>query len=233
MAFGYLLAGIALLGTVLLMARWFVNAQPSTLIVALKWIGGALAALLVLYLVVSGRAGAAMAMVIPAFIILRRLRAAARLFPGGGARPSPGQGSDVETAYLRMHLDHDTGEMDGEVLRGPFAGRSLSGLGLDELLDLLGECARADMQSVRVLEAYLDRGPHRDWRERMDARVSGRGGAMTAAEAREILGVGEGASETEIKDAHRRLMQSNHPDHGGSTYLAAKINRAREILLGD
>ncbi len=145
-------------------------------------------------------------------------------------------GSDVETAYLHMSLDHDSGEMDGVVLQGAFEERTLSSLRLDELLDLLAECARADEQSARLVEAYLDRAGHDDWRERMDARHGARDAAgnadMTPDEAREILGVGPAATSEEIKDAHRRLMQMNHPDRGGSTFLATQINLAKEVLLG-
>ena len=101
------------------------------------------------------------------------------------------------------------------------------------------ECLRAAEKGGKVLEAYLDRSRHAGWRDVMDARgdargASGRpgGGEMTVAEAREILAVGEDATADQIKAAHRDLMQRNHPDRGGSTYLAAKINLAKEFLLG-
>lgn len=233
MFMAYLLLGIALLGVVLLLVRWFVKADPATLATVVKWAGGVLAALVVVYLIVNGRVGAAFTLAAVAFVLLRGLR---RMGQMGRARPSPGQSSNVETSYLRMELDHDSGDMDGTVLQGPFAGRKLSSLDLDELLSLLAECARADHQSLHLLEAYLDRGPHADWRDRMDARERGAGssghGKMSREEAREILGVAAGATADEIKEAHRRLMQVNHPDHGGSTFLAAKINLAKEVLLG-
>ena len=233
MAYGYLFLGMGLLAALLLLARWFARAEPKTVITAAKWVGGALAVLLALYLVFIGRGGAALGLAALAYVLVRRARA------GGFARhtrPSPGGSSGIETSYLRMSLDHESGEMDGDVLHGAFAGRTLSSLGLEELLALLAECARADEQSARLLETYLDRGPHDDWRERMAARMraadAGAMGAMTPEQAREVLGVGRNATAAEIKDAHRHLMQSNHPDRGGSTYLAAEINRAKEVLLG-
>jgi len=127
--------------------------------------------------------------------------------------------------------------MAGTVRRGQFEGQSLDQMSLSELLDLMIECHVEDEQSAAVLAAYLDR-IHPDWRTQAGAAAgAGRtapasSGSMSAEEAREILGVGEQATENDIKEAHRRLMKQYHPDHGGSSYLAAKINEAKEVLLG-
>ena len=224
----YLLLGVVLLLLFLSAAHWFARADTQTLLLAIKWIGGVLAALVVLYLIASGRAFQIIwaALLLPVFWrMIRRI---------GSGRPTVGQTSDVETDYLRMTLDHDSGEMSGVVLKGAHAGRAFGDLGLEELLTLFEECLRADEKGAQVLEAYLDRSRHTGWRDAMDARnTGGRTGdaEMTVAEAREILGVGEDAGSDEIKAAHRDLMQRNHPDRGGSTYLAAKINLAKELLL--
>ena len=142
-----------------------------------------------------------------------------RMKAGASPGPTPGQTSEVETAFLRMQLDHDTGEMDGTVLRGRFEGAGLRGLGLSELLELMNEC-QSDRQSVAVLSAYLDRF-HAGWRERQDRAPGPSSDGMNEDEAR-----------AEIVQAHRRLMQRLHPDRGGSDYLAAKLNAAKDLLLG-
>ena len=225
----YLLLGVVLLMIVLAAAHWFARADTQTLLLVIKWVGGVLAVLIGLYLIVSGRAFHVIwvALLLPA--LWRMMRGI------GGGKPSAGQTSDVKTDYFSMVLDHDSGEMSGTALKGAYAGRSLDDLGLEELLTLFEECLAADEKSAQVLEAYLDRGRHAGWRDAMDARgAGGQAGAapMTVAEAREILGVGEDATTDDIKAAHRDLMQRNHPDRGGSTYLAAKINLAKELLLG-
>ena len=229
----YLLLGVILLLLFLSAAHWVSRADTQTLMLAIKWIGGVLVALVALYLIASGRAFQIIwvALLLPVFWrMFRRF---------GSGTPAAGRTSDVETDYLRMTLDHDSGEMSGVVLQGAYAGRAFGDLALDDLLGLFEECLRADEKGAQVLEAYLDRSRHTGWRDAMDARgaaggTDGRTGAaeMTIAEAREILGVGEDAGADEIKTAHRDLMQRNHPDRGGSTYLAAKINLAKELLLG-
>ena len=147
----------------------------------------------------------------------------------GGSAPPTGAANSVETAFLSMTLHHDSGRMTGSVKAGQFAGRDLATLTLSDLLGLLQECQAADADSVALLEAWLDRA-HPDWRAEPAAEP--RSGAMTRAEALEILGLAEGADEDAIRAAHRRLMRSAHPDQGGSAWLAARINAARDFLLG-
>ena len=147
----------------------------------------------------------------------------------GGSAPQTGAANSVETAFLSMTLHHDSGRMTGSVKAGQFAGRDLATLTLSDLLGLLQECQAADADSVALLEAWLDRA-HPDWRAEPAAEP--RSGAMTRAEALEILGLAEGADEDAIRAAHRRLMRSAHPDQGGSAWLAARINAARDFLLG-
>jgi hypothetical protein len=94
---------------------------------------------------------------------------------------------------------------------------------------LLADCATEDPESVPLLEAWLDRSQP-DWRE---AEPPADDGPLTRADALAILGLAEGATETEIRAAHRRLMRAAHPDQGGSDWLASRLNEARDILLGD
>jgi hypothetical protein len=156
--------------------------------------------------------------------------------PFGNKRKSPGQKSGVRTDTIEMVLDHDSGRMGGRCLRGRFAGRELSSLIESELLQLLDELRSTDSQGAVLMEAYLDRR-WRGWRDlNSDAsaktkRSSPRGSNMTANEAYDVLGLKPGAKEEQIRAAHRRLMMKFHPDQGGSTYLAARINEAKEVLL--
>jgi hypothetical protein len=137
---------------------------------------------------------------------------------------------------IEMELDHDTGDMDGSVLAGAKAGRTLASLSELELKLLYDECAAADPDGVRLLEAYLDRRLA-GWRKDADGdRDAGplrdpAPGAMTEQEAYQILGLEPGTGVDEIRQAHRTLMKKLHPDQGGSTYLASRVNQAKDILL--
>ena len=142
-----------------------------------------------------------------------------------------------------MSLDHDSGAMDGEVREGPFQGRQLAELALEQLLRMLELYQDSDEQSAAVLTAYLER-EHPDWRAQAEQGddwqgTDGQGsewqdnGEMTREDALAILGLEPGAETDQIRAAHRRLMQKLHPDRGGSDYLAAQINAAKQRLLGE
>lgn len=183
---------------------------------------------------------AALGALVPVVMRLLTLAQAANSFKSfrqratGSARPTSGQTSDVETRFLRMSLDHDSGELDGVVLEGPLKGRRLGELELEDLLDLLATCRAEDPKSAAVLESYLERIHGDAWRDGEDPGDGGQAGGpqtMSLDEARQILEVEAGATREEIIQAHRRLMQKMHPDRGGSTFLAVKINQAKETLL--
>jgi hypothetical protein len=163
--------------------------------------------------------------------------------PGGAAAGAAGGGrsSSIRTRFLEMSLDHATGTMDGEVRAGPFQGQRLSQLALDQLLRMLELYQEQDEQSAAVLTAYLER-EHPHWREQASASArsgAGSGGGvastqgMTREDALAILGLEPGADADAVRSAHRRLMQKLHPDRGGSDYLAAQINAAKALLLGE
>ncbi|MFC4175042.1 DnaJ domain-containing protein [Microvirga sp. GCM10011540] len=155
----------------------------------------------------------------------------------GSAQPSPGNTSRVRSSMIEMELDHDTGAMDGSVLAGVFAGQRLDSLDEASLLHLLTECRAQDADGARLLEAYLDRR-FPDWRgssqseEKAHSAAQSSSGAMTHEEAYQVLGLQPGAGPDEVRQAHRTLMKKLHPDQGGSTYLAARVNQAKEVLLG-
>lgn len=173
---------------------------------------------------------------IPGLLMGRVLRGMKR--PGGTAQPSAGNQSRVTSLVLEMTLDHDSGDMAGTVTSGPLSGRTLAELSEAEFIQLLQYCRQVDEDSARLLESYLDRRFGDSWRED-DAAEPGerhsqneqRDGALSEVEALEILGLKAGASREDIVEAHRRMMQKMHPDRGGSDYLAALINQAKDVLL--
>lgn len=236
----FLVLGLAILIALGFVGRWFLNADPRAAATAVRWIGLGGGVLLGLFLLTRVGTAALFPIVLTTVFLLRRRRGlfGARGFAGFGGRttPSPGQTSEVETATLRMALDHDTGEMQGTVLRGRFEGRDLESMSFGELVQLLAECHANDEQSVSLLETYLDREQGPDWREHAKGE-GGPGGAtanapITKDEAYDVLGLKPGASPEDVKEAHHRLMLKMHPDQGGSTYLASKINQAKDLLLG-
>ncbi len=272
----WLFFGLLFLFGLLLLTRQISQASRAQLSGWLRYGGAGLLALVAVFFALTGRlpiaaplAGFAMLLLGGAGGVLRRtlLGGAGQASPGNGSNAS--DSSEIETDYLRMRLDHKSGNITGQVLRGAHAGKDLDMLDLAQGVELYHEVTGADPQSVAVLETWLDRRFGDDWRgaaqsgnggeggngredgnggesghrgdgadnshkadqqqERHGARA--RAGSMTRAEALELLGLREGVEPAEIRAAHRRLMQKFHPDHGGSDYLASRINLAKEVLL--
>jgi hypothetical protein len=154
------------------------------------------------------------------------------LFGGSGQR-SPGQTSRVRSQFLDMTLDHDSGELRGQIVAGPYAGHALGEFDLAQLTAMI---SGFDAESVSLLESYLDRR-FPAWRQNAQGNTAGwqsraaSSGKMTDEEAYQILGLEPGASRDDIGRAHRALMKKLHPDQGGSTYLAARVNEAKDTLL--
>lgn len=197
-------------------------------------------ALLLLVLAVTGRANWLAAAAVGMLVFARNLAALAmRLLPllhvlgASGARIGP----TLTTAWLQVKISLTDGSLDGHVLQGEFAGRPLSALDRDQLQRLLAHLQGADRQSALLLNAYVVRrfggsawgGAQGAGREQADPVEPS--SAMTDAEAVQILGIEPGASSEAVVQAHRRLIQKLHPDRGGSDYLAAKVNAAKDHLL--
>lgn len=243
---GWLLVGSLLLIGALLLAHWYVNVDPRQLAKVVRVVGATLLGLLALRFLMMGN----LAIVGPlvAGILMLMGRWPRRGVPGfgfpgwgrGAAQdPSPGRVSTVETEFLRMTLDHDSGMLEGDILKGRYSGQGLSRLSLEALLDLLAECRREDPEAGALLESYLDRVHGGDWRLK-DGPAGEEGrtekaetGSMTRDQALAVLGLQPGASDGDVVSAHRQLMKKLHPDHGGTTYLASKINQAKDFLLGE
>jgi hypothetical protein len=230
----YFFAGLVILGVLVLLGRAFIAADPHALVRTLRYLVGGALLLFGLIFFLAERWGLALPLAAAGISAL----SLGRIGPIdlGGVRRQAGSRSTVRSAFLEMTLDHDSGAMSGTVLAGTFAGRGLDDLD-DASLGRLHAEAASDAESVSLLEAYLDRRKP-GWREDVEGdrdarpRRPANASAMTDEEAYEILGLAPGASEADIRAAHRRLMLRLHPDQGGSTFLAAKINEAKDRLLG-
>ena len=224
----YFLFGIAALLLVLLAMRGFTRANVKVMARQIRLVVGIVAFAAAGALMLRGLAG--WAGPLAAFGLWMLFGGSEA--PIGRTAKSPGQASRVTTEHLDVELDHDTGGVHGRVLKGAFSGREIDTLSPAELASLWQDCRFSDPQSAQIVEAYLD-SVHPSWRDDM-ARGGGTSAAdsMTREEAFEILGLRPGASEEDIRRAHRDLILKLHPDRGGSGYLAAKINEAKEVLIG-
>lgn len=230
----YLVLGFAALALGLYALRTFSQANPGSVARRLRIGGGVVSLLASGVLFMRGLAVVAIPLGMFGSWLIWGRTTPPWLGGGGNARRTLGQSSRIVTEHLEMELDHDSGEMHGRVLKGMFAGRDIATLSPTDLGLLWQDCRHVDPQSAQLVEAYLDR-IYPSWREDMARGESdmsrGPDGRMTEDEALDILGLEAGADEDAIRRAHRVLMLKLHPDRGGSTYLAAKINEAKDVAL--
>jgi DnaJ domain len=227
------LLGVVVLVLVLWAVNAFSKADPQQAARLLRRLGGAAALVFAVFLLIRGEIELAVPIGAFGLGLLGWFSAWPASF-GGRTHKSAGQASRVRTAFLEMELDHDSGAMRGRILAGAHEGASLDSLDTPTLIALLGAI---DAESRDLLAAYLDRREPA-WREHAqrdaaagERRSAAAGGKMTDEEAYQILGIQAGASAQEITRAYRSLMKKLHPDQGGSTYLAARINEAKDVLL--
>ncbi|WMS45150.1 DnaJ domain-containing protein [Acuticoccus sp. MNP-M23] len=243
-----LILGVAAIVGCTFAVRWFVNANPARLAQHAQKGGSVVLLVVGALLLMRGQTMLGGSLIAAGLGKLGRSGGFGG-FSGGmggfggahGARrgtPKGGQASTVRTARLDATLDHDTGEIDAEILAGRHQGRQFSTMSAADVLDVWADCAD-DSESRLIVEAYLDRRMP-EWREHVQRNGdggagasggSGSSGAMTEKDAYEVLGLQPGASEAEIRASHRRMMKKMHPDQGGSTVLAARLNEAKDILL--
>ena len=235
-----LILGAIALALLWWLARSYTKANPTLLVKYGRRAGGVAAMGVAAFLLLRGRIDAAIALG-GAGAWLLGMRGFA--IPGFSQRTqaTAGATSRVRSAVLDMALDHDTGALTGKVLAGAHEGRELDSLDEAELAAVAELCRASDEDGLRLLEAYLDRRFPR-WREaaqgdadtgaRQESPAASRSSGMTQQEAYEVLGLAAGASEEQIRHAHRSLMKKLHPDQGGSTYLATRVNQAKDVLLG-
>ncbi len=235
-----LIAGFVAIVTLYLLLQMFRAANPAVLARAVKISGGILALAVAAFTGIRGELAVAIPLGFFGAGLLGWAPAGTsafanigRIFGGANRQRTAGQSSHVRSRFFEMTLDHDTGALTGVIVSGPNAGRSLAEF---DLPALLGMSSELDSESAPLLESYLDRR-FPAWRQNAQGDTADRqrrttpDGKMTKEEAYQILGLKPGAGREEIGRAHRALMKKLHPDQGGSTYLAARVNEAKEVLL--
>ena len=232
-----LIAGLFALYILLWAIRQFGRITPTAAAKIVRGGGFAVGIAAVLLLALRGSLGIAgmLASVLFAGGMRRGGNPFASMMNAAGWGRSEPRKSIARSASIEMRLDRSSGKMSGQVTDGPYAGRALDQMTRPDCLKVYNYCASDDPEGAALLEAYLDRR-FPAWRQAEqgdgDARPRGwSGGALTRDEAYEILGLTKGAGRDEIVAAHRSLMKKLHPDYGGSTALAARVNQAKDVLL--
>ena len=242
-----LVAGLLLLWLSSILLRGFMRGNPAAMARMVRQGGGIAALLLAVLMILRGEFNLALLSAMAGLWLLGQraaptfgsFRAGTNGFSGRPRGPAPQQ-VRVRTDLLDVVVDRRTGTVRGGFTAGPAAGRELDALSRAECVAGYRWCRSVDLKGAELLEVYLD-GRFAGWREAGDFGENTRGaktgsGAwgpvrMPDHEAYHVLGLAEGASREEVTRAHRRLMKQYHPDHGGSTAMAARVNEAKDVLM--
>jgi len=228
--------------------RYGINSSPKQRRQLAYIIAIGLAASVLLLLLLTGRIHFLAAVVAAAIPFAKKLPALLRYVPlfrylkqqlGRPKHVDSDNASTVVTSLLTMSLEPSSGKIDGEILLGEFKGALLTQLSLPQLFTLYQLATDQYADSVPVFDAFLKRHVGAEWRKKAaqfgyqfeELNVPADNSEMDVSQALQILGLAEGASKQEVLDAHRKLMQKLHPDRGGSNFLAAQVNRAKDVLL--
>jgi len=237
-----LLMALALLYFIL---RWQYHKDPKAFTQKFLYWGSIFILVILVLLVVTGRLHWLYALIAGLIPLVSKLTTVLRYLPviqsikSALGKKTNGHSSEedpfakVESRFFRMVLNPVTGEISGIILEGVHRGKSLSELTKEQLASLLKECQQSDKESALLLATYMAHYYGAEWREgkTRSRQESGGDETMSRAQALEILGLREPVKEADIIKAHRQLIQKFHPDRGGSNYLAAKINMAKDYLL--
>lgn len=234
----YILAGILILYLALYGTRVFARANPAALALALRRFAclGVLA--LAGFALLRGSLDGALVLAGLGLWLLVGARKSPLVRSGPRTRRT-GATSRLRSAVVEMEVDHASGVMCGTVLAGPDEGKSLAHMTRDQCEALYRLCLNDDPEGARLLEAYLDRR-FPGWRAARNegadprsrrAQAGSRPGVMSEDEAYEVLGLHKGATRDDVMRSHRSLIKKLHPDHGGPTDLAARVNEAKDVLM--
>ena len=237
----WILAGVVLLGLILLFGRWYIYAEPKDVLKVLKFLGVLFALVIVGLVIASGKIGMLWLVLLGLMPWIGRFRTLSRQAKSLRG-PVAGQRVDRRTDFVVIYLNPETGDMDGRVLKGPQNGKLLSELSIDELVTLYEASSLEDAESASILEAYMDRMHEEGWRQKSrstnPAEASeGMTGlveqGMSRSEAYKVLELQPGASKKEIENAFTKLIQTGHPDEIIARDIKAKAALAKATLLRD
>lgn len=194
-------------------------------------------ALVLLYLVITGKLSWLFGLAGLLIPLLRRFSPLLlQLLPGLLKRKANQNITDSgrnerTTESLKVFFDQQSGVVYGIVTKGRLQGRELGSLTEEEFIQLLTDFRHSDTDSALLLEQYLDKRFGKRWREDDHSSTTTAKSDMSVEQALDVLGLNEKCTIDDITIAHRRMIQRVHPDRGGSDYLAAQINQAKDCLL--